>query len=205
MKTRKLTVKIPARLWQSFSEMADAAFINRTAFLDNLLVCELPKVEHDLSGYVLTPQARRHIATLLKTKNPIPVTFEIKEATAEKLNQVVADHGLNRDALIGRIIFFVRVSDAWLTKWELPTVAGSLERVMTFELEASPMKALQSIHSDPLQYIRAGILGKYRQGIYSFDQDQSLDWAACMLPDKRVPGTQAYMEEKQMWDDFHAD
>lgn len=193
MTTKKITFRAPEKLWVSFTAQTERAFIKRAPFLDHMIAIELPHVTADLGTFKLSSKARRYIGGLLKPMSK-PINIEIREETAAALEETVARHGLVRDALLSRILVFLRGSDALLRFLDMPTEAMQFSPSGKTALQGMPvsaMKAIQEIYDDPLYYIREYLRDKHQCGIYSVALPRSANWAACRLEDKDVPGTRA--------------
>lgn len=189
MATRKITLRVPVKLWANFSVQTKNLFINRAPFLDHMLTLELPYVSADLGNYVMSPKARRYIGGALAKADAKPVNIEIQEETAMALEKVVTKHGLVRDALLCRIIVFLRGSDALFNYLEMPKAinkfGGGVESLPT-----SPLKAIEETYSDPMFYIRIHLRDtEPSSGIYNCELPRRWDWAVCMIKDEDVPGT----------------
>jgi hypothetical protein len=207
MTTRKITFRVPEALWASFTEQTKRAFINRAPFLDHMMSIELDFVTADLAEFKLSPKARRHISGALSKAGAKPVNIEIRRETAEALDEVVERHGLVRDALLCRLLVFLRGSDALFKYMEIPSESGeSVKRnQLVFNMPASPMKAIEQVYTDPMYYIRTNLEARWGCGIYDFDLPSSLNWAACKLEDINVPGTKDNKTFERMVADFAAE
>ncbi len=206
---KKITFRVPASLWASFTVQTQKLFINRGPFLDHMLATELPSVTHDLGSYKMSAKARRYISGLLAHKSPQIVNIEIQDSTAVLLNEIVEKHGLLRDALLCRLIIFLRGSDTLFNYLDMPKnvtkFGGKVESLST-----SPLKAIEDIYFDPLFYVRVHLEGEdWKCGIYNCPLSQRLDWSACYLEDKDVPEIKEnkFREQKlnELADDFNRD
>ena len=126
MPTQKISFMVPPGLWQSFKDQTDRLFINRAPFLSYMIASELPHIRKDLQDRILSTPAKRYIAGMVKKQGAKSVNIEIDSNTAAALKQVVAEHNLVRDALICRLIIFLRGKDALLRWLDIPTKIGGL-------------------------------------------------------------------------------
>jgi hypothetical protein len=197
---QKISFKVPPGLWNSFKEQANSLFQNRAPFLNNMISRELLELRADLETRSLSLRAKRHISGELKRHGAKSVNIEVHTETALALKDAVRDHNLVRDAFICRLIIFLRSSDALLKFLDVPREAGGrllgeggLEKMPT-----SPMKAMEALRDDPLFYVRHYVRENWQCGIYDGALPKELDWAACWLDDKEVPGTKAHRDDKKM-------
>ena len=196
MATKKITFQVPRSLWANFSVQTKLLFINRAPFLDHMLGLELPRVSEELGDYQMSPKARRYISGQLAKADAKPVNIEIQEQTASELNRIVEKHGLVRDALLCRLIIFLRGSNALLQYLEMPKDTNRFwGGVMA--MSTSPLKAMEEIYADPLYYIRSHLNDSFwKCGVYDCELPRSWDWAVCLIKDEDVPGTIANIKLK---------
>lgn len=196
MAAKKITFQVPVTLWASFTVQTKKLFLNRAPFLDHMLAMEIPRVSSDLGNFVMSPKARRYISGELAKADAKAVNIEIRAETARALEEVVKKHGLVRDALICRLIIFLRGSDALFKYLEMPNNTDKFRGGVT-GMSTSPMKALEDIYGDPLYYIRAHLLNTQECGIYDCELPRSWDWVVCRIKDEDVRGTKANIQMKQ--------
>ncbi len=195
MATKKITLQVPQRLWANFTVQTKRLFINRAPFLDHMLGLELDRVSEELGDYQMSPKARRYISGQLAKADAKPINIEIQEQTAFELNRIVEKHGLVRDALICRLIIFLRASDTLLEYLEMPKDTNRLwGGVMA--MSTSPLTAMEEIYSNPLYYIRDHLRTNWKCGVYDCELPRSWDWAVCLIKDEDVPGTLANIKLK---------
>jgi hypothetical protein len=199
-----ISFMVPPKLWNSFKAQTDSLFLSRAPFLNYMLKRELVHLREDLSGTTLTTRAKRYISGELKRQGPnTSVNIEVEPETADALRAAVAEHNLVRDAVMCRLIIFLRSTDALLKHLDIPRVANdrwlgsSLE-----EMPASPLAAMEAVRDDPLFYIRSYLRDRYQCGVYRVDLP--VTWAACCLEDELVPGTRAYRKRQKESDAFTA-
>lgn len=199
MPLQKISFKIPPGLWSSFKEQTDGLFVSRAPFLDHMIAAEVSALRDDLENRVLSLRAKRHISGELKRQGAKSVNIEVQEETAVAINDVIREHNLVRDAFICRLIIFLRSGDALLKYLEVPLEVGG--RFFSDGLEkmpSSPMKAMEAVRNDPFFYIRHYVRENWQCGIYTVPLPKSLDWAACFIDEKEVPGTKAYIEDQRL-------
>ena len=189
----KITFRIPATLWASFTIQTQKLFINRGPFLDHILAIELPYIDSELENYRMSAKARRYVSGLLAHQSPKIVNIEIQDTTAELLDKVVKQHCLLRDALLCRLVIFIRGSDALFKYLDMPKKVNGLDTGYE-SLSTSPLKAIEEVYSDPLYYVRCYLNDSHdwKCGIYKCPMPKRWDWAACYLEDINVPGTKAH-------------
>ena len=203
MALTKITAKIQPGLWAAFSKQTDALFLKRAAFLNHMILIETPNLEDDLDGRVLSTRAKRHIAGELKRHGAKAVNIEVEQATANALNAVVERSNIVRDAFVNRLLVFLRASNDLLNNLEIPKMVD--DRRLDSGLESmptSPLKAMEAVRDDPLFYIRNFLNEHEKLGVYSVALPRKLDWLACYLDDKEVPGTKAYNEEQSNFEEM---
>ncbi|MBI5891753.1 MAG: hypothetical protein HZB47_13985 [Nitrosomonadales bacterium] len=193
MALQKISFKVPPGLWGSFSNQANGLFINRAPFLNHMIAREAGELADDLGQRQLSLRAKKHISNMLQLQGAKSVNIEVERSTAHALNEVVSGANLVRDAFLSRLIIFLRSSDALLKYLEIPSEVGTfgdhLER-----MPSSPMKAMEAVRDDPLFYVRNYVKERWACGIYAVPLPRELDWAACYIEDKEVPGTKAHKE-----------
>jgi len=190
MAKTKITVKIVASMLRTFDTQLDKLHIKRDAFFNSMLLGEIPNLERDLKGKRLSAQAKRHIASALKRLGTKQVNVSIDHATAKALKAVVAKRNIVRDAFINRLIMFLRSSDVVLKYLELPQFVNSSSFEGHVEpMPTSPLKAIESVHSDPLYYLRVAAEERFGSGLYLIDLPMTYTGLACYLDDSEIPGT----------------
>jgi len=194
MTLTKITAKIHPKIWERFSNEAESMFLKKAAYLDHLIGIETKHLKADMEGCVLSKQAKRFIAGELKRKDPINVNIEVRQLTSDALKLVVDEHNLVRDAFINRLLYFFCAPDTLMLSIDVPTTVRNLNS-LGGNLPMSPARALAWIHDDPLFYLRE-TLREGQSGIYNVGL-LGLEWMACFIDDKFVPGTAAFLEQKQ--------
>lgn len=195
METTKITVKIYEPLLRDFDRQIDALFIKRDAFLNAMLREELPRLKEDVAGRRNSAAAKRHISGELKRLGTRSVNVVVDKATSEALNAIVEESNIVRDAFVNRLIMMLRSSSQLLRWLDLPEfITGSAYSGGVEPMPTSPMKALESVHSDPLYYLRAACEERHGTGLYLIDLPAKLAGFACVLDDSMVPGTKAHEE-----------
>lgn len=193
MPKQKTTFRVHPHLWAAFMKQTESLFLNRAAFLDNVLQREVRELRAEMQGRVLSVAAKRYISGQLKRQGAKSVSVELRRETVADLDAAVASANLVRDAVFNRILIFLRSSDALLKHLGIPQHS---EKVRTAQgMPTSPLKAMENLRDDPLYYIRTSLEeAEDWSGIYSIQiaYDDSFDWAACYIADEAVPGTAEY-------------
>jgi hypothetical protein len=153
--TTKMTVKIYEPLLKDFNCQIDSLFIKRDAFLSAMIEREVGNLARDMEGKWLTPNAKRYIAGELKRMGTTTVNVVVDKTTVDKLNAVVKASNMVRDAFMNRLVMLLRSSGRMLNYLELPHfINGSEFDACVEPMPTSPMQAIESVHADPLYYLR---------------------------------------------------
>ena len=205
MGLQKISFRVPPGLWQAFALQANQLFLSRAPFLDHMIARETPHLAEDLAGRKLSVAAKRHISGMLKKEGAqtASVNIEVTRETATALNQIIRDSNIVRDAFICRLIIFLRGSDSLLKNLGVPlevktNIHGSGHITGLEAMPSSPLKAMEAVRDDPLYYIREHVTNNWGTGIYTVQLPRALDWAACFIEDKDVPGTEAYKVDQRL-------
>lgn len=205
MAKTKITVKIQAKMFQGFEKQMDALHLKRDAFLDSVIQQEMKFLEEELGGKRQSPAARQYIAGELKRLGTRQVNIQVEQSTADKLNRIVSAGNLVRDALVNRLIMFLRSTPMVLKALGLPShITGSEYDDYVEPMPTSPLAAMEAVQSDPLYYIRSAIQERHQVGLYELLMPEKLIGFSCYLEDNMVPGTKAYLEAQEITDMFFA-
>lgn len=203
MAKTKVTVKMHEKLFESFEKQIDALHIKRDAFLDSVIQQEMKFLEEELGGRRQSPAARQYIAGELKRLGTRKVNIQIEQSTADKLNRIVREGNLVRDAFVNRLVMFLRSTPMVLKALGLPShITGSEYDDYVEPMPTSPLAAIQVVQSDPLYYIRAAIQERHQVGLYELLMPEKLIGFSCYLDDNLVPGTKAYLDAQEFTDMF---
>lgn len=202
MSQKKISFRVPPGLWQRFSSQASDLFLNRAPFLNHMIKREVSELARDIGERRLSTAAKRYISAQLKRQGARSVNIEVEEATAKMLNAAVEKNNLVRDAFLCRLLIFLRSTDALLTHLEVPRkICSSIHTgtgvIGLEEMPTSPLEAMEAVRDDPLFYVRSWVEHNWQCGIYLVQLPQDVDWAACYMDDKDVPGTRAFKLEAQ--------
>lgn len=193
MSQTKITVKIYEPLLQDFNHQIEKLFIKRDAFLNAMIQEEVQHLASDMAGKRLTPSARRYIAGELKRMGTTPVNVVVDKTTAEALNAIVETSNMVRDSFINRLIMFLRSSGPLLNYLELPEfITGSEFDSYVEPMPASPMRAMETVHADPLFYLRVACEERHKMGLYLLHLPPKLAGFSCYFDESMVPGTEAH-------------
>lgn len=202
MVKKKISFRVPPGLWERFSRQATELFLNRAPFLDHMIRRELPELQKELGERRLSNAAKRYISGQLKRQGAKSVNIEVDERTANALNEAVRQSNLVRDAFLCRLLIFLRSTDALLELLNVPRQVRSTIHyqgggIELEEMPTSPMGAMEAVRDDPLYYLRSYIEQNGASGLYLVQLPKKLDWAACFIEDKDVPGTRAFKLEER--------
>jgi hypothetical protein len=202
MNTQKISFKVPPDLWAAFTNQTNSLFLTRAPFLNHMIDREIPELAKDLAGRSLSSMAKRYISSELQRNGAKSVNIEIAASTAAKLNQVVRDGNLVRDAFLCRLIIFLRGNPHLLKYLEVPlTVGRGFSNSGLEGMPTSPLKAMEAVRDDPLYYIRDHLQSR-GDGIYDIALPRTFDWAACFLEDAVIPKTNAFKADAKLAEQF---
>jgi hypothetical protein len=194
-----ISFNVPEKLWDQFRSQAARLDLLYSGFLGNVLERELPSLRQELAGLKLSTRAKRHIAGAVKRTGTKSVNIEVTQETADALRAALAEHNLVRDAVMSRLVLFLRSSDALLKELEVPRTLGRNRADGCLEdMPLSPMRAMEAVRDDPFFYLRHHIEAQWGCGLYRVNV-AGLDWAACYLPDDEVPGTAAHRRNSKLF------
>lgn len=198
-----ISFRVPPPLWTKFKEQTDALFLSRAPFLDHMLSVELPHLRNDLQDIKLNTRTKRYIANALTKQDPVSVNIDVRQETADALREAVQEHNIVRDAFVCRLLIFLRSPDSLLKRLDIPQYANDygLNGILE-EMPASPLKAMEAVRDDPLFYIREQLKQRHDLRVYTLELWPEIDWAACVLPAERVPGTGAFNKQQKIFDPF---
>ena len=130
------------------------------------------------------------------------MNIEVEDATAIALNRAIEEGNLVRDAFLCRLLIFLRSTEALLNYLEVPhqvpaTIHLDRRAIGLEAMPTSPLEAMEAVRDDPLYYVRNYVRENWDCGIYMVQLPRSLDWAACFIEDKDVPGTRAFKLEER--------
>lgn len=159
---------------------------------------ELKNLREDLAGLRLSTRAKRHISGQLKRTGAKSVNIEVEPETARALRAAVAEHNLVRDAVMCRLIIFLRSNRDLLKYLDVPRYATSKGIDIGLEqMPASPLGAMEAVRDDPLFYVRSHVPAGWECGVYRVQLPRSLDWAACYLEDELILGSRAHRKKQK--------
>jgi len=188
--TTKITVKVYESLYANFSKQIDDLHIKKDSFLNSMIREEIPYLAEEMKGLRLSTKANRYISGELKKMGTKPVNIVVDKSTAMALNAIVEESNMVRDAFFNRLIMLLRSSSGLLKYLELPEfITGSEFDSYVEPMPTSPMNAMQSIHSDPMFYLRVAARERYNSGLYLLPLPAKFEGFSCYLDDEFVPGT----------------
>ena len=190
MEETKITAKIYLPMLVDFNRRINQLHIKRDSYLNAMIKAELTHLEKDMRGKVLSSKAKRYIAGSLKRMGTVNVNIVVEKETAERLNKIVSESNLVRDAFINRLILLLRSSDAFLEKSELPLrINTNAYKSMVWDLPTSPLKAVEEVMADPLYYLRIASEENDGQGLYERLLPHNMFGFCCYVEDIYIPGT----------------
>ena len=131
----------------------------------------------------------------------LKVNLQIEQSTANELNRVVEASNMVRDAFINRLIMFLRSSTTLLKALELPEFITRREFDSSVpDMPTSPLRAIETVHDDPLFYIRTAIEERHKTDLYLTNLPKDLIGFSCYLDDADVPGTSAYQKTQEQFE-----
>jgi hypothetical protein len=199
MKPTKITVKVHSSLLAAFNKQLQELPIKRDAFLNHIICIETKRLAEEMEGKELSAGARRHISRKLRNLGTTPVNLVVDAEIAKKLNNIVEESNMVRDAFINRLIMFLRSSDKLLDHLDLSKTDNG--RIFGSP-PASPMKALEETLCDPLAFLHEDAKRRHGTSLYLLDLPTELDGFSCYLEDDRVPGTEPHKRKARELDEL---
>lgn len=190
MEETKITTKIYLPMLESFNSQISKMHIKRDSYLNAMIKAELPYLKSDMRGKVLSTKAKKYIAGSLKRMGIHNVNIVVEREVADKLNKIVSDSNLVRDAFINRLILLLRSRESFLEKIGLPTrINTNAYKSMMWDLPTSPLRAIEEVMTDPLHYLRIASEEMDGLGLYERPLPHHMIGFSCYLDDVHVPGT----------------
>ncbi|MDH5547134.1 MAG: hypothetical protein OEZ43_16220 [Gammaproteobacteria bacterium] len=189
MEQTKVTLKIYQPLLKAVNNQFRALFVKRDAFLNSVLRMESSCLEAELEGRRLSSKARKHISDSIKRLDTTTINVLVDKEVASRLNKVVKQGNLVRDAFANRVFLFL-LSPRQLLKWlDLPEYSSSFEFDNYEDVPTSPLMAAQHIFSDPLWYLRVAMAERNETGLYLALLPGKFSAFSCYLDDAQIPGS----------------
>ena len=199
MEETKITTKIYVPMLESFNKQINRLHIKRDSYLNAMIKSELPYLEKEMRGKVLSSKAKKYIAGSLKRMGTHNVNIVVEKETAERLNKIVSEYNLVRYAFINRLIVFLRSSESFLENIGLPLrIDTNAYKNMVWDLPTSPLRAIEEVMTDPLFYLRTASEEMDGIGLYERVLPHNMVGFCCYIEDVYVPDTIDYKE-------FHAE
>lgn len=205
MALTKISIRFNVTLIQTLNKQVDGCFMKRDKFVAHLIDTQIADIRTAFIGKRLSNEAYKHISKGIKRSGWRLVNLEIDKDIADRLNAVVKEFNLVRDALINRMIFFTVAGAAAYNRLGIPT---QLENVLNnsnyvLSLPLSPLKAYRELMADPLFYVKEAFNMAHSESMYLFDfaefnipQMQS-NCFQCFIDDADVPGTPEYDKQQE--------
>jgi len=196
MNQTKITVKIYEPLLKAFNEKIEDNFIKRDAFLNHMLKSEVSHLAEEMKGLKLSGCARRYISGELKRLGTKTINVVVDKETSEKLQSVVKQTNMVRDAFVNRLILLLLSPDGFLEMLDLPNEIEDKYFSSAEKMPTSPMKGIESIVFDPLFYLRLET-EQQGKGLYLLELSPKLMGLSCYINNSGVPGTDEYKKENE--------
>lgn len=103
----QITVRLSAKLAETFEQATNEAFLRRDAWLAHILQEELRLIGQELSGLRNSVAARKFIEAQLNERERKALTFTFPAGVVSTLKALCDEHGLVRDALFNRLVFML--------------------------------------------------------------------------------------------------
>jgi hypothetical protein len=192
----KITIKIWAPLHLTFSNALEKRFIKRDAFLNHMIMQELPHIESELAGLKQSDVAKRHVSSQLSQLDLKTVNVVVDKSVAERLSSLVQKSNLVRDALLNRIILFLLSPDWLLQHFDIPKTVDSPRFHSAESMPTSPLGAIRSVLYDPMFYLRIDVHNSGERSLYLLQLPDingiDLTGLTCYLNDSFVPETKDF-------------
>lgn len=217
-KQTKITMTVWEDLFNAFNKKLDGCFIKRDAFLNHIIYRELDTLQRGLKGRKNSPEARRLVTSELSQLGTKKINVVVDKEVAEKLNKIVKDHNLARDAFINRLLLLLTFPDKTLAEMFSVNLNPEAIDVHGTDLEMRPKgfgEALPNLFNDPNSFLQEELeinAAEYdtdpegniytselkRVGIKGIDKTgRFLIGLSCYLDDSRVPNTDAWKKRQE--------
>jgi hypothetical protein len=193
MEKTKVTFKIFSGRYKVLANHLDEIFFKRDAFLEHLLLTEIPHLVEALGDKVNSPSMRAHInKSMDKKRKTTSLTVALRTSTAKKLRTILDEHYVSRDAFINRIILFLLMTERQLEALGIDPLASDAEKRINFvdAIPTTSFPALKYIIEDPLFLIRESLKlnneNMYLMDLSPLEPQGRFDinaMTACYLPD----------------------
>ena len=203
MEQTKITAKIYTSHFHRFESDIRERFLKRDAFLNQILSNETDYLEAEMEGKSLSTAAHKYIAGELKRMGTTPVNIVVDKVIADKLNAVVKNTNMVRDAFLNYLLLCLRSSDNFLKYFDLPLdTSSSRFNAIVFPLPLSPLAAIREVNRDPFYFLRQAVSERHGTGLYTMTLPKQYHGFSCYMSDEDVPGTEAFDEQQRFWDEL---
>lgn len=188
---QKVSFQIAVVLLELLNNQLKEIPISRDLFFSNLLKKECEFLAISLKGKRLTDEVKIHIAERLRgmERGTKPVSMVIDSTVVSRLNEIVAESNIVRDAFINRLIYLLVRAEKLTGK----DVIGFDEDEPIPFIPSNPLQWIKQVSSDPLCYVR----DSFRNDTYLGQLSGVLVGLTCYAEDlSDLPGTGEY--EKRM-------
>lgn len=146
IKTEKTTIQLWSVIDHALTRKLDSLYIKRDPYLNALLTTEIEQLNLEMdfrnSDAVATRLSERKLPDRVKR------TIELDDTLITRINDVLKDKNISRDAFINRVLFFLIVPSSYLD------LLG-IEYQNRHETIVNPLDGVRSILADPFYPIRA--------------------------------------------------
>lgn len=205
MALTKISIRLNVKLLQTLNKQVDACFMKRDKFVAHLISTQIADIRTAFIGKRLSNKAYKYISGEIKRSGWRLVNLEIDKDIADRLNAVVKEFNLVRDALLNRMIFFTVAGAAAYTRIGIPS---QLENVLNnsdylLSLPISPLKAYRELMADPLFYVKEAFNMAHSESLYLFDFAElnirgiQSNCFQCFVDDADVPETPEHDKQKE--------
>ncbi|MCA3223880.1 MAG: hypothetical protein ING41_16070 [Burkholderiales bacterium] len=105
--TTQITVRLSAKLFETFDEAIERAFLRRDVWLAHILKEESRLIGEELKGLRNSTAARKFIEGQLNERERKALTLTLPADVVSALKVLCDEHGLVRDALFNRLVFML--------------------------------------------------------------------------------------------------
>lgn len=193
---QKISFRISEVLLGRFNKEIQTLPLARDQFLSNLIKTECEYLSSDLHGKKLSDEAKAFISRQLKDmeKGTRAVSIVIDKDVAERLNEIVQETNIVRDAFINSLIYFLLLTDRLQKKIGIDQSEAYVDSDIQWDaIPISPIKWIEKVLADPFCFLREELpkIG-CEQGLYLIPMEEKFVGFTCYAEYSELPGTDAY-------------
>lgn len=201
MKTKdkqKVSFRISEILLAKFNKEILELPLARDQFLNNLIKIECEYLAKELEGKRLADEAKVFIADQLKSmeKGTRPVSVMLDVEVAERLNIIVKNANIVRDAFVNRVIYFFLMTDKLQRYLGLDRYVSCDSNNFDERIPISPIKLIEEALAAPFHYLR-NELAEYDRNLYLLTLEEKLVGFTCYAQYSDLPGTEVYKRQME--------